>query len=133
MPYGAFAPTVTAPPVAPLLSFGLSGVLVGDGAGELLALAAMAADEPIDAGTEVASVPSRTSTWPAGTVALGLAVNPMKYPAIFCALAAAPAPYSTSVDDCVGMSPTVPALNPAEVSAWDMSAASPAEIGRAHV
>ena len=96
MPYGAFGLTVTGPPLAPLLWSGLSAELVGDGLGELTS----EADDELDAldgaviaaGTEVASVPSSTSTWPAATVELAVAVTPVKYLAIFAAFAAAPVP-----------------------------------------
>src|SRR5579875_631508 len=94
IPYGAFGLTVTAPPLAPLLWDGLSAELDGDGEP-----AEAAGGEPdagegdvSAAGTAVASVPSSTSTWPAATVESGLAVTSVKYPAIFCAAAAAPAP-----------------------------------------
>ena len=89
MPYGAFALTVTAPPLGPVLCVALGVVL--DGVGEEL-LAPAAAEELMPAGTEVASGPSSTTTWPAATEELGLAVTPVKYPAIRCALSAAPVP-----------------------------------------
>ena len=78
-----------------------------------------------DCGTSVASGPSRTSTCPAVTDELAVAVMPVKYPAIVSALWAAPVPYRMCVDDCAFVSATVPALNPAEVSAWDIWPASP--------
>ena len=74
MPYGAFALTVTAPPVCPLLCDALGVVLDGDGVG---LLDADPEDELIAAGTEVASGPSSTSTWPGATSELGLAVTPV--------------------------------------------------------
>jgi hypothetical protein len=127
MPYGAFALTVTAPPVCPLLCDAPGVVLDGDGE-ELLAEPDPAAEpvpEVIAAGTDVTLVPSRTFTWPAATEELGLAVTPPKYPAIRRALPAAPAPYSTWVDDWTVILPTLPALYPAEVSARDNCPASP--------
>ena len=84
MPYGAFGFTVTIP-----LCDGLGLALAGDDDRELAVEDEVAA---IDAGTEVASVPSSTSTWPAATVVLAFAVTPVKYPAIFAAFAAAPVP-----------------------------------------
>jgi len=84
MPYGAFGCTVTTP-----LCDGLGLGRTGDDDDELAGEEAAAA---IDAGTEVASVPSSTSTWPAATVSLAFAVTPVKYPAIFAAFAAAPVP-----------------------------------------
>jgi hypothetical protein len=81
MPYGAFALTVTAPPLGPLLCDALGVVLDGDEAGLLAAPdapdAADAAAELMPAGTEVAFGPSSTSTWPAATAELGLAVTPV--------------------------------------------------------
>ena len=89
--------TVTAPPVCPLLCDALGVELFGDGAGLLdepdpAAPAAAPAEELMPDGTDVALAPSRTSTWPAATEELGLAVTPVKYPAIRCALPAAPVP-----------------------------------------
>jgi len=78
MPYGAFALTVTAPPLGPLLCDALGVVLDGDEAGLLDAPdAPAAAAELMPAGTEVALGPSSTSTWPAATAELGLAVTPV--------------------------------------------------------
>jgi hypothetical protein len=128
MPYGAFAFTVTAPPLAPLLCDAVGAELEAGEVGERDAddEGVDADDETIVVGTEVASVPSRTSAWPAATEELAVAVTPLKYPAIFAALAAAPLPYSTWVDDRDVMVATLPALKPAEVSARDSWAASPA-------
>jgi hypothetical protein len=135
MPYGALAFTVTTPPLAPLLceAVGAERDAVGaglddedDGEAEDEEPEPDADDEPMPLGTEVASFPSSTSTWPAATDELAVAVTPEKDPAIFAALAAAPVPYSTWVDDRAVMLPTLPALKPAEVSACDSWLASPA-------
>jgi len=56
MPYGAFGATVTGAPARPL-SAGDVGLAVGELAGEADEVA-----EPMPAGTDVASVPSSTST-----------------------------------------------------------------------
>ena len=104
--------TVTALPFCPLLCDVLGVVLDGDG--EALLAEPDPAAEPVadvmSAGTDVALVPSTTFTWPAATEELGLAVTPVKYPAIRRALPAAPVPYSTWVDDWAVMLPTLPAL-----------------------
>src|SRR5215475_10174230 len=71
MPYGAFAFTVTAPPVCPLLCDALGVVFDCDGGG---AEPDPVAEELMPAGTEVASGPNGTSTWPGATSELGLAV-----------------------------------------------------------
>jgi hypothetical protein len=83
MPYGAFALTVIAPPAWPLLA-------------AELALAEGVEAEPdevalMPAGTAVDVEPSSTSTCPAATELAAVAVV-AKYPAIFFALATAPAP-----------------------------------------
>ena len=62
MPYGAFALTVTAPPLGPLLSDALGVVLDVDGLGLLAEPDPAAAEELMPAGTDVASGPSSTST-----------------------------------------------------------------------
>ncbi len=100
MPYGALAFTPTAPPFAPLPGGAAGAELdVEEGlAGEELELDAD--DEPMPLGTEVASDPSSTFTWPAATDELAVAETPENAPAILEALAPAPVPYSTSVDDC---------------------------------
>jgi hypothetical protein len=121
MPYGAFGFTVTAAPLAPLPCDAAGAELEADGAGEL----GVDGAELMPGGTEVVSDPSRTSTWPAATEELAAADTPLKYPAIFAALAAAPVPYSTWVDDRAAMLPTLPALNPAEVTACDNCPARP--------
>ena len=79
--------TVTAPPLGPLLCDALGVVLDGDEAGLLADPdapdapgapdAPAAAAELMPAGTEVAFGPSSTSTWPAATAELGLAVTPV--------------------------------------------------------
>ena len=86
--------TVTAPPFCPLLCDALGVVLDGDGEALLIEPdpAAEPAEEVMPAGTDVALVPSRSFTWPAVTEELGLAVTPVKYPAIRRALSAAPVP-----------------------------------------
>jgi hypothetical protein len=56
MPYGAFPVTVTAPPLAPLLSEGLGGVLDGEGAGWVGVTVAGFADVPVVALADVAAV-----------------------------------------------------------------------------
>ena len=92
MPYGAFALTVTAPPLGPLLCDALGVALDVDGVGLLVEPDPATVEELIPAGIDVASGPSSTSTWPTATEELGLAVTPVKYPAIRCALSAAPVP-----------------------------------------
>src|ERR1700761_1373376 len=124
MPYGAFWVTVIVPPAWPLFDDEV-GLAAGEGdvaeaVGELVALPAVMAD-----GTEVASGPRTSSTCPAATDGLAVAVSPSKYPATRAALAAAPEPYRTWVEEPGVVLPTLPALNPAEVRACDISAASP--------
>src|ERR1700742_1547002 len=122
MPNLEFDCTVTALPAWPLSPDD------GDGDEPVLPLPADGEAAPPDCpgaamrdwGTEVALGPSKTCTCPAGTDELAVAVMPGKYPAIVCALWAAPLPYSTCVVDCGFVSATVPALNPAEVSACDI-------------
>src|ERR1700744_1328588 len=124
MPYGAFWVTVTGAPAWPSSDDEVGLTLgegdVADALGEVVALPAVMVD-----GTETASGPRISSTCPAATEVLAVAVNPSKYPATLAALAAAPVPYSTWVEDPAVVLPTLPALNPAEVRACDISAASP--------
>jgi hypothetical protein len=111
MPYGALAFTPTAPPLAPL-PCGAAGAEL-DVEGERLAAGELGLDvddEPMPLGTEVASDPNSTFTWPAGTDELAVAETPENAPAILEAPAPAPVPYSTSVDDRFGMLPTRPPL-----------------------
>src|ERR1700761_2800462 len=96
MPYGAFWVTVTGAPAWPLFDDEV-GLALGedDVAGVLGALVALPAGMP--GGTETASGPRLSSTCPAATDVLAVAVNPSKSPATLAALAAAPEPYSTPV------------------------------------
>ena len=73
IPYFAFAPTVTAPPAAPLLA---GAVEDGAGVAPPLVFEDDAEDEDKPAGTAVEVVPSKISTCPAGNDASGLAVVP---------------------------------------------------------
>jgi hypothetical protein len=119
MPYGALGATVTGAPAGPLF---VDDVGLADGEpadGELDGEADEVAAEPMPAGTEVAYVPSRTFTCPAGTELPAAAVTPLKDPAILAALASAPWPYSTWVAGWGAMLPVWPALKPADVSARD--------------
>src|SRR5580658_7842972 len=105
---------VTAPPCGPVVGRA-AGEL--DGVGVALALAF----------GRVAFAPSRTSTWPAGTVELAAAVT-LNSDAILPALAAEPEPYSTSVVASGLVLPTLPAVYPALTRAADTCPARPAVL-----
>ena len=81
---------MTEPPAWPSFATGVDDA--ADGEAELAAVAPeLVPDEAIAEGTVAAAVPSRISTWPAGTDVATAAVAP-KYLAIFAALAAVPVP-----------------------------------------
>jgi hypothetical protein len=82
--------TETEPPDCPSFAAGADDVAEGEGAAAEVA-PELAPDETIPVGTVAEAVPSRISTWPAGTDAAAVAVAP-KYLAIFAALAAVPVP-----------------------------------------
>src|ERR1039457_4218789 len=101
---------VTAPPCAPL---------VGSGTAE-----AEEAGVP-ETSASVASAPSMTSTWPAVTVALAVAVT-WSRAAILAALAEAPVPYVTWVVVSALVFWTSPARQPSLTSTVETRPASPA-------
>jgi NADPH-dependent curcumin reductase CurA len=82
--------TVTEPPDCPSFAAGADDVAAGEVAAAGVA-PELALDETIPAGTVAEAVPSRISTWPAGTDVAAVAAAP-KYLAIFAALADVPVP-----------------------------------------